>query len=404
MSGDLAVWLNDERVGTLVRDRRGGFRFDSLPDASRLTVAAQGAERPWGRAFSRDWFDGLLPEGLQRQAAERNHHVADGDTFGLLSAIGWECAGAVSVLPEGRQPASGRYEALTADAVFERLDALPRLVAAIDEEVRLSLGGTQEKLLLRRSDDGWLLPLDGALSTHILKPEPERYPGLAAAEAWCLMAAGHVTATAHAELLVAPGHRPTIVVARYDRHVTADGLRRIHQEDLCQALGIPPTAKYANSTGPFEPSFGRLASILASRAADAPAELRRLLAQITVNLALGNADAHAKNFSLLHGGGGSVTLSPLYDVSPTVAFVPTQRRTSMPIAGKFVVAEITRGHLVAEADAWGIPRRIARQDVSETIEALKSAMAAADASIELPAAVRQAVATRFERLAASAWE
>ena len=41
-----------------------------------------------------------------------------------------------------------------------------------------------------------------------------------------------------------------------DRAVTADGVARIHQEDFCQALGVPPERKYAGEGGPtFRDSF-----------------------------------------------------------------------------------------------------------------------------------------------------
>lgn len=399
----LAVWLNDHLVGHLVRDRRGGFRFDARDGASSLTVSPLGAETPWGKAFSRNWFEGLLPEEGQRTTAEGNHGVARGDTFGLLAAIGWECAGAVSVLPEGMTPASGRYEPLTSAQVLERLDALPRLVDLVDQSVRLSLGGAQDKLMLRQTLEGWSLPLDGALSTHIFKPESPAYPGLAVAEAWCLTAAAAATATVTAHLQAPAGHRPTLVVERYDRTITGDGIVRTHQEDMCQVLGLSPADKYANSAKPREPQMARLAQILLNRSDDPSQELRRLLEQLTVNIALGNADAHAKNYSLVHGE-GVVTLSPLYDVSPTMAFLVSQDRAALPVAGKFRLEDISRGHLLAEARTWRIPEPVAWETISTTLERLEQGMSAAQGTYEdLPPAVHSHIEIQFERLARSDW-
>jgi serine/threonine-protein kinase HipA len=108
MTDTLAVWLGDRRVGDLVRDRRT-LTFHRSPGAAEPTVAAEGDEPTWSSGFTRAWFDGLLPEEERRSAAEVEHGVDRGDTFSLLAAIGWECAGAVSVLPEGRLPASGWY-------------------------------------------------------------------------------------------------------------------------------------------------------------------------------------------------------------------------------------------------------------------------------------------------------
>lgn len=125
MNKDLVVWLGDDPVGDLARaGRRFQFRFTRRRDATRLlTVAADGADAAWTPEFTRAWFDNLLPEETRRTAAEAEHGVERGDSFGLLAAIGWECAGAVSVLPDGRSPASGTYHALRDEEVWERLDA-----------------------------------------------------------------------------------------------------------------------------------------------------------------------------------------------------------------------------------------------------------------------------------------
>jgi len=397
----LAVWLGANRVGDLIRDRRR-LTFHHHPGTARLTVAPEGEEPAWAPAFTRAWFDGLLPEEERRSAAEVEHDVDRGDTFGLLAAIGWECAGAVSVLPGGRLPASGSYHALADDEVWERLDALPRPFAEIDHQVRLSLGGAQDKLLLARLGGSWQLPLDGAISTHILKPEPVRYPGLAVAEAWALRAAAAVTASAKAELLAAPTHRPTLVVGRYDREVRDGAIARLHQEDLCQVLGLAPVAKYPRGQGPRDASLRRLADLLVARAVDAPSELIRLLEQTVVTVALANTDAHAKNVSLVHAGPNTVTLSPLYDVAPTLFFLPSQRRVAMPVGGKWRVDEITRRHLLDEARTWGVPVPLARGTIASALERLEAGMREAEAAYpELPDGILGVVRLQFERLVAS---
>jgi serine/threonine-protein kinase HipA len=395
----LAVWLGDGRVGDLVQERRG-FRYVPVPGGRPLTASPAGAEEPWDAGFSRAWFDGLLPEGEQRTAAERRHRVERGDTFGLLAAIGWECAGAVSVLPPGRTPADGHYRPLTQDEVSARVDAAPAIVDEFDLEVRLSLGGTQDKVLLARDDDGWQLPLEGAPSTHILKPEPARFAGLVLGEAWALAAAAAVTTVAQAEVRSVVDHRPALVVTRYDRVRTADGLRRLHQEDLCQVLGLPPEAKYAQPgprLRPGDPKLSDLAGFLLMRSEDPPAELSRLLEQLVVTVALGNADAHAKNHSLVHHG-AAVALSPLYDVISTIAFLPEQRHAALAVDGKFRLDEITRAHVHGEARSWGIPEREARTTIDGAIERLQAGMAAADELYpELARPVRAMVRSHAER-------
>lgn len=399
----LAVWLGDESVGSLERTDRGRrIVFTRRPGTPNLTVASEGTPERWTPSFTRAWFDGLLPEESRRTAAEVQHGVERGDTFGLLAAIGWECAGAVSVLPLGRRPASGSYHRLSDGDVWTRLDALPRIVAEQDRDVRLSLGGAQEKLLLARMDGAWHLPLDGALTTHILKPEPERYPGLAAGEAWALAVASAATEAAVAALEVPPRHRPTIVVERYDRRVSGDLVTRLHQEDACQILGLAPEQKYPRGIGPREASLRRIAEVLVERADDPIRELRRLLEQTVVNIALLNTDAHAKNISVVHRG-ATISLSPMYDVVPAAWFVPSQHRVALPVGAKWRIVEIERRHVIDEAVSWGMPEREASDIVSATLDAIADGVPDADARHpSAPAAMRAAVLDQVRRLTASA--
>jgi serine/threonine-protein kinase HipA len=193
-------------------------------------------------------------------------------------------------------------------------------------------------------------------------------------------------------------------VVRFDRQVTASGwVARTHQEDFCQVLGLAPEIKYASHpVNPRLPSLARIASALARRAGDPAGQLIRLLEQATVSVAIGNTDAHAKNYSVFHRPGAGVELTPIYDVAPTHAFID-QRHAALPVAGKFVLADITQEDLVREATAWGVPERIARSTVARTIEAmLDEGIAAADgAHPQIEPRIRTAAIATIRRLAAS---
>jgi serine/threonine-protein kinase HipA len=395
MTSTLAVWMSDRRVGTLERTATGDLVYCPGID-SPLTVAASGLTT-WSPQLTRNWFDGLLPEGDRRARLAARFGLRSDDTFGLLGEIGWECAGAVAVLPEGQSPTSGRYEPVDDSGVAQRLDALPSIDLDPDDAIRMSLGGAQDKLLLARIAEGWALPIDGAPSTHILKPEPDLWPGLAAAEAWALRVASAATYTSAAELSTELGARPVLVVTRYDRGHPGDRIVRIHQEDLCQALGLPVGLKYARPGHPQDPSLARLARILVERAVDPPAELIRLLEQVAASVALRNADSHAKNLSILHQG-NAVRLAPLYDVAPTIAFLPRQTTLGLSIGGKFKLTEIGAEHLVAEATSWGIPARDAAQTVDAVAAAMSKAVAeASDLYPSMPTSARDlAIAGIFQ--------
>lgn len=403
MTDHLSVWLHDRRVGVLARDRRGRLQYVHDVGSRPISIGLP-ADEPWTPARTTAWFEGLLPEGDQRARIAARFGVAAVDTFGLLEQIGWECAGAVAVLPEDREPTVGTYRRLSDEEVGLRLDALPGRPYDDDDEVRVSLGGYQAKLVLARMDDAWTEPVSGAASTHILKPEPPQWPGMAAAEAWALALASQATSAAAARWDGTLGTSPALLVTRYDRTVVSGQVHRRHQEDLCQILGLPPEAKYAEPPmKPGKPSWDRLATILLERAVDPISERLRLLEQVTVTIALGNADAHAKNLSVIHEREGLVSLAPMYDLVPTLAFIPRQTRSALPVAGKFRMDEITTEHLVREAVSWGIPERRARHSVLETLAALRTGVRSADSAVpQIDQSVRASVLTQLERLHASA--
>lgn len=374
----LVVQLGDRPIGRL--EASPALRF--VPTTARpLLSIGDTSGRPWSPAFTRAWFEGLLPEGELRTRIAARHGVEPLDTFDLLAAIGWECAGAVTVMPAGAHPPDPGYRPLTNAEVGERLDALPGHPFEDDDELRLSLGGQQDKLVLARRDETWWSSVGGAPTTHLLKPEPAQWPGLAFAEAWSLRLVSTATTAAVAWVETALGDRPVLVVERYDRTIGADGVQRRHQEDVCQALGLLPSRKYAEPRGRSDdPSFRRVAALVRTHSADAAAELRVLLRQMIAQVVLMNADAHAKNLSLLHDERGYIAMSPVYDIVPTTAFVTSQKHLGMSVDGGFRIDRVTKADLVAEAGAWGMPASVARADVLSTIRDLDAGVAEADAA------------------------
>jgi serine/threonine-protein kinase HipA len=99
-----------------------------------------------------------------------------------------------------------------------------------------------------------------------------------------------------------------IVIERYDRQHKGNGIVRIHQEDICQALGIMPTKKYQNESGP---SAADVVELLRASSTDREADVNTFIDAIGFNWLIAGTDAHAKNYSLLLGGGPHVRLAPL---------------------------------------------------------------------------------------------
>jgi serine/threonine-protein kinase HipA len=176
MSG-LAVWKGSTLVGTLSR-ARGGVRFgfeSSFLEAVGLgkptiSMGLPTSARGYPDRACRPFFDGLLPEGEARRIIAYDFGVSSADTFGMLSIIGRDCAGALAVLPAGESlpplTSADELPVLAGESVDELIANLRIHPLGVDEAVRASLGGVQEKLLLtERSDGSWALPSRCCFST-----------------------------------------------------------------------------------------------------------------------------------------------------------------------------------------------------------------------------------------------
>jgi serine/threonine-protein kinase HipA len=409
----LVVWLEDLPVADVTETRRGGLRLAYRESAVTalgvgalcLSTALPVSPKPYADGAALSWCEGLLPEGEMRTQLERQFGVRRGDTFGLLAALGRDCAGAVSFLPPGEVPAAVEHvHPLTADELTASVEALPQHPLGADEEVRVSLGGLQAKLLLVRIDDGWARPSAGAPSTHIIKPEPTdpALAGLATAEALVQRAAALAGVTAAEVALEKWADRDMLVVTRY-RLVTSGGrVVRIHQEDGAQALGIDPPSgpgKY-ESQAPRAPTYARLAGVLRDHAADVEAQRQRLGELMTVHVAVGNTDAHARNHSFLIRG-GIVELAPLYDSAPTMFFAKT-RQLALWVGGQAMLLHITRRHLADEMRAWGVADATAQAIVDRVLTRLEPALIKAAEQLDVPEELLQRTLAQVHRLASTA--
>jgi len=383
----LTVWLHGEPVADLTAGRRDRLRLVYRPEvverlgrgALCLSAALPVRPAPYRESSAERWTEGLLPEGETRTVLEQRFSVRRGDSFALLTALGRDCAGAVSFLPgDAKPPSPGPPERQSAAQVAASIADLPAHPLGVDDQVRISLGGLQAKLLLTRVGDGWGRPTSGTPSTHILKPDPPGFDGLVASEALALSAARLAGVdAAEAELAILDG-RPVLVVERYDRRVVAGVVERVHQEDGCQALGVDPVRdKYQRSSD--LPTYLALAGVLTDHAADPATEWRRLGAAAVLTVALGNGDAHARNHGFLIEN-GVVRLAPAYDVAPTVEFVRS-RQLGLWIDGQAMLVAITRRHLLREMTAWGMLLGDARDVLEATLEALEVALPLAAAGL-----------------------
>ncbi len=388
MADELAVWLYGERVAVIHRDR-DRTRLVYTEEALRkyplgtplLSLSLPVSSRRYTQGVVRPFLDGLLPEGESRKSIARDVHVPERDTYGLIRALGRDCAGAVVIQPiedsAPPAPTTTTAEPLSPDEIDVLVRDLKSAPLGVGGRVRISLAGVQQKLVLTRMQDGsWGRPVDGTPSTHILKPEVAAFPDTVENEAFCMRVAKHLGLDVASVGTTKIGGRKLIVVDRYDRVVAADGtVRRIHQEDFCQATGVAPETKYEEDGGP---SLLRIAGIL--RDVAAPDSLDRLLKAVTVNALIGNGDAHAKNFSLLHTEDGALTLTPLYDLMCTLYY--GDDRLAMYIDNIHRANRLTVERIVNEAVRWGMSRERATEVVVDLLERAPAAIAASRDEIE----------------------
>ncbi|HET7485861.1 MAG TPA: HipA domain-containing protein, partial [Solirubrobacterales bacterium] len=385
----LGVWLAGVRIAELTWRANGSIgcqytaeALDRWPRNSPVISCSLplGTGRLEAMAFCR----GLLPEGRALQALADRAGLATHDTFGLLERYGRDVAGALVI---GRDdPDEGRFgvEPYTSETLEAALDDLDEHPLGAGDDSELSLAGLQDKLLLVDLGDGrWGRPLRGRPSTHILKVDDARRPGLIDAEVDCLELARAVGLTSVEARREAFGDTRCLIVSRFDRREEAGGIRRIHQEDLCQALAIDPDAndrraKYESAGGP---TFKQAAALLDSYAKDPLAELDRLVAILVFTVLIGNADAHGKNLALLHPTPDEVRLAPLYDTVPTALWPKLRTDAAMSIGGQVALGDVTLKDIRREALLWRHPGDRVQEVAQATIDAVLAAIASS-ATIE----------------------
>ena len=402
MTERLIAVANGNVMGYLTRHERVRLIF-SYDEAWRrasgaypisLSMPLVGAE--YGHAVIEPWLWGLLPDNenvLARWA--RRFQVSARSAFSLLRATGEDCPGGVQFAPPDRVDRllgarTPDVDWLTEEQVGARLRVLNEDGSAWrlpGDAGRFSLAGAQAKTALYFGEGRWGVPRGPTPTTHILKPPIPGFPGHCANEHLCLTLARALGVPAARSRVRWFGEETVLVVERYDRVSTADGLTRVHQEDLCQALGLPPTAKYESDGGP---GCGRMAHAIRTCSSRPGRDLRTFVRALALNWTIGGTDAHAKNFSLLIGAGGGASLAPLYDVAsllPYPGHYEPRLRLATRIGGEARLGYIQVRHWTRFSAEVGLPAAEVRA-LCETV--------AVDVADRLPGIVSAARAQGLE--------
>ncbi|MBN8868246.1 MAG: HipA domain-containing protein [Solirubrobacterales bacterium] len=378
----LTVWLDDRPIASLTRGEKPGHVNCAYADeafngwAMNTPLISCSLPLVTGPQEATPFFRGLLPEGNALRILAEKANVVVTDTFGMLQRYGKDVAGALVVASEPPDASLYKSDSLDEGHLAEVIRDLDENPLGIVDDSELSLAGMQDKVLLVKDSSGWARPRRGMPSTHILKVNDLAHARLVRSEGECLDLARSVGLTTVENEIQAFSGRDCIIVSRYDRTREEGRVRRLHQEDICQALGVDPMVgervKYESHGGP---GLKDVAKLLDDYADDAQRELDRLVEAVTFTVLIGNADQHGKNLSLLHGPDGEVSLAPLYDTVPTVLWPELRSSGAMSIGAQPVLADVTIAAIGREAKRWKHSESRAIDVATQLVHAVTDALA-----------------------------
>ena len=395
MAKELRVLVAEEELGSLFLER-GRIRFvyeeawrgggSAFPLSLSMPLAA--AEHSGDAVENYLW--NLLPDREETlMALARQYSVSSRNPFALVGAHGQDLPGAVQILPPELVATSIAREGVkwvSEKRLAEFLGLLiqnPGLNRINEDANHFSLAGAQPKKAVLWMGGRWYEHKGRTPTTHIIKPPIRDLDFSVENEHFCLrLAAAIGLPTAKSEVVKIDGV-PNIVVERYDR-VRFNGAKRmplneaggviyrIHQEDLCQSLGVSPKEKYQKDGGPTMADIMRVLD----GSSNAQADRERFMRACAFNFVVLGIDAHAKNFSILIDHTG-YRLAPLYEIISAAAY-DTYRydRMAMKVGGEYRWRWIAQRHWERAAQECRFPVAETMRILAETIQQVRTQSAA----------------------------
>jgi len=354
MTSRLSVFWDQDKVGTLTLTENRYFSFFYEKQwlmnkkSTPISLALPLTEKTYGDREARSFFSNLLPEADVKNNLALKFGVSQTNDFKLLEILGGDCAGALSLLPEGQYPTQeASIIPLTTDEIEHKLSSTPSAPFLYSGEgFRLSLAGAQDKLPVFIEKGLYYLPKGSVPSSHILKPPMRRFPDSVFNEYFCMKLA-QKSGLSVASVEIKKLKVSILVVKRFDRIQSPhQKLIRLHQEDFCQALGLGYNQKYEAEGGPtLKNCFETIGKFSTAPILDK----KRLLEWVLFNTFIGNCDAHAKNISFLFSP-PHVQLSPFYDLISTMVYPALSQKLAMKIGGENRLEWIQKRHWHRLAD------------------------------------------------------
>lgn len=405
MSRELLVLIEGKVAGNLFQDKHGAIRFEyedsyqTANDSTPLSISMPLVQKKHKGSILANWLKNLLPDNegvLARWAIQ--YKVSPSNPFALLEHVGRDVAGAVQFVPMNDVATlhAGGISPLTLGDIENRLKELEANPAAWTPNTRsgqFSLPGAQAKTALRFVDGQWSEPWGSEPTTHIIKPPSRIWPHQEINEHLSLETSRLIgIPTANSEIMTF-GSKRALVVTRYDRLFTEGGeIRRVHQEDLCQALGLSPIKKYEVDQGPGPgPGVSKIIDLL--KKTMGPTEgskaIKTFIQALAYAWVIGGTDAHAKNYGILLSG-SNLRLAPLYDLNSVLPYEVAEVRNlpegqasfhdsslAMKIGSNRNIREITGNDWLELAETNSLDSEEVRTLVLEVVNMTPSAMKSA---------------------------
>ena len=367
----LDVKYDGQSVGKLSQDESGkmSFQYDSdwVLNGFAISMSLPLQNESFPEQKCRPFFEGLLPEDAVREEIARNLGVSSRSDFALLREIGGDCAGAISV-GDSKNALSDKYEEqIAGERLIESLKPLTgKPLFAGEKDIRLSIAGSQRKLPIIYKSGNFYLPHGDIPTTAIIKPEIQGIDGSIENEIFCLALAQKIgIPVPEFELLKLD--RKYLVIKRYDRAEKNGSIIRLHQEDLCQAMGIPSENKYQKDGGP---SFKDLFEIIRRHSFQPALDIRNAVRIAIFNYVIGNADAHGKNFSFLIEK-DAIKLAPFYDLLSTAVYPNLSQKMAMKIGNKYEPNDVFKRHWQAFAEDISLKTEFVEKEIKYVSTAVK---------------------------------
>ncbi|MGE4268195.1 MAG: type II toxin-antitoxin system HipA family toxin [Deferribacterales bacterium] len=375
------------------------FEYDEKYSLNGLSLILPVEERLFEGTEARIFFENLLPEGEQRQIISRATKISSENVFGLLKRFGGECAGAVVITQEDDLSGTdNKYKLLKKDDILSLIEKLDQTTPAEDNDMyRLSLAGAQAKTSVKIENDKIYLPYGNSPSTHIIKPFNRLFSGLPANELFCNQLAKECGLPVCNTEIRKVGKQSALFIERYDRYINGDKICRLHQEDFCQALGYSYAVKYELEGGP---SFSDCVDLVVKQSAQPAADKMLLVRWFIFNYLIGNADAHAKNISLIYPENmkGRPVLTPFYDLVCTSIYRGISSKMAMSVRGEFEPSKVFSQHWSEFCDVLDIKYKVFHRYSNEIISAILRSEIYVTPANELIGNICDVIKDRIERL------